>query len=291
MSISKTNWGYIALLITAAFYGASFIFQRHATQQHAATLWFITWQYVLGAILLSLFTRNWSKKAFFYGIIGGGIIFFAMFFQQWGIAHTTAGKSGVITGLYVVFVPLMEPLFFKNRIHPRTWLAVALTLAGLIAFSGVQGSDITRLNIGDGATLICAFFWALNVLWTGFAVKRVNIFPFTAAQLITVAVVAGSSLWIQGGTAALTDAQSFHNAGWDVLITGITAIGLGFLLQAAGQRTVPPAHTTIILSSEAIVALALGWIFLNEHLSLLSIIGSALLFSAMILAHAEKAHH
>lgn len=285
------NRGHAALLVTAALFGLAFIFQRHAAQFSSAW-WFNAWRFGLATLFLGgcwlllqrLRPRVSHGRWVFYGMVGGTLMFCGMIAQQWGLTYTTAGKSGFLTGLYVVLVPVIG-LLFGQRAGKATVVAIALAAGGLYCFAGIQSAEsVLNWNIGDSVTLLGALFWTLQVLWTGLAVRHSDVLAFSVMQIGMVTVLSSIGALYQGGLSGFFDLHTLRITVWDLAFTGIGSSAVAFFMQSLGQRQVPAAHAAIILSLEAVFALLFGWLFLSEPVSYLMLIGSALMLAAMLVA-------
>lgn len=283
--------GYFALLLTAALFGLAFIFQRHSAGSLSA-LHFMSWRLLVSALFLGgcagvihcykpkLSYGHWRRD----GSICGLLMFLGMFTQQWGLAHTTAGKSGFITGLYVVLVPLFG-LCLGQRPGKTVQFALLLAVAGLVCFAGIQHSDrLLVWNIGDSVTLVSALCWAWYVLFLGYAVRCSDVLAVSVMQLIIVALLSVFSMSLTEGLAPLLDKEKWAFSQWDILFTGIGSSAIAFFMQAWGQRTVPATHAAIILSLESVFALLFGWLFLHESITGRMLIGCLLMLAAMLVA-------
>lgn len=289
-TMPRFHTGHLALLLTAALFGIAFIFQRHSATAVSA-LTFMSWRLPLSALMLlavlALRRRpvwgHWLRD----GILCGILMFIGLYSQQWGLAHTTAGKSGFITSLYIILVPLLA-LLGGERPGKRTAFATLLAFAGLACFAAIH-SDSAALNwnAGDSANLGGAFAWALYVNYYGVAVRRSDLLALTAAQMAAAALITLLITLTSEGTAALTDPALLNYSKWDILYTAIASSGIAFFLQGWGQRQVAATPAAIILSTESIFAFLSGWLILGEPATPLMLTGCALLFAAMTVAQLE----
>ena len=286
----RFHTGHLALLLTAALFGIAFIFQRHSATAVSA-LTFMSWRLPLSALMLlavlALRRRpvwgHWLRD----GILCGILMYLGMYSQQWGLAHTTAGKSGFITSLYVILVPLLA-LIGGERIGKMVLLATALAFAGLACFASID-SDSAALNwnAGDSATLASAVIWALYVNYYGVAVRRSDLIALSTAQMAAAALIAIPVALAADGVAVLTDPARIAYSKWDILYTAIASSGIAFYLQGWAQRQVAATPAAIILSMESIFAFLAGWLILGEPATPLMLSGCALLFAAMVIAQLE----
>ncbi len=272
------------MLLTAILWGSAFAVQRVAAGQMSAFL-FNGARYLIGVLFLLPFTRVRSLstgpktgRITWLGMIALGLLLFSgALLQQAGLQFTTAGNAGFITGLYVILVPLILALVWKRRPRPTIWIASLLAAAGLFLLS-TRGS--LRLSLGDALELAGAFMWSFHVLLLSWLVKRVNVIQLSIVQnLVTgllsllIVLASGPSAW-----------NGLAGGWWTVVYTGIFSIGLGYTLQAVGQKVAPPADAAILLSGESVFAAVFGWIFLAEILSGLQLFGCGLMLAGMLLA-------
>lgn len=288
------NRGHLALLLTAALFGLAFIFQRHAAQ-YTDALWFNTWRFLAASVFLALAWALQHKvkplhdygRFVFYGAISGIFMFGGIIAQQWGLAHTTAGKSGFLTGLYVVLVPIIA-IAFGHKANRAIMVAVLLACVGLVCFAGIApDDDLLAWNIGDYATLFGTFCWSLQVIWIGIAVRRANVLALSVVQLIMVSLCSFLGLLLTGQGDNFYNIELLNVTKWDIAYTGIGSSALAFFLQAVGQRRVSAAPAAIILSLEAVFALFFGWWLLKEQVTGLMLLGCGFMFAAMLVAQFE----
>jgi drug/metabolite transporter (DMT)-like permease len=194
-----------------------------------------------------------------------------MLLQQWGLVYTTAGRAGFLTGVYIIFVPLLG-LFFRNRTEWPTWLGVLLALAG-IYFLGQVDSD--ELFIGDLLILLSSMLFALHMIFTGKLANQTSSFrlifvQFTVATLIAGILIPFFEVW---------NWQGILDAGVALLYVGVLSSSVAFCLQVVGQRTAPASHAAIILSFESVFAAFGGWWLLEEYLTQPELIGCGLILA------------
>jgi drug/metabolite transporter (DMT)-like permease len=155
-----------------------------------------------------------------------------------------------------------------------------MAAAGLFLLS--TGGSL-QVNHGDGLVLIGTLFWALHVILVGWIVKRMDVTKFAAGQYLACGLIS-MSLGLIFEPKGL---QSVEELWLAVVLTGILSIGLGFTLQAVGQRTAPPSDAAIILSMEAVFAALAGWIFLQESLLPVQLAGCGIMLLGMLTAQSD----
>ncbi len=207
----------------------------------------------------------------------GSALFMGAWLQQFGLCYTTAGKAGFITGLYVVFVPLIG-IFLKHRYGIGTWAGAGLAIVGMYLLSVTEEFSI---NTGDALVLASAVFWGVHVLLVGSLTQglaAVDAVKLAAIQFATCSLISliGALLFedivISGLLAGAIP----------ILYGGLMSVGVAYTLQVVAQRDARPAPAAIILSLEAVFAALAGWGLLDETMTLQASIGCALMLCGMI---------
>jgi drug/metabolite transporter (DMT)-like permease len=275
----------LSLLLVAAIWGTAFVALRVAVS-HIGPFLNNGLRFSLAALTLLPFAwaarpphspvtpRQWRGA-----LLAGLALFAASGIQQVGLRYTTAGKAGFITGLYVILVPPLLALGWRQRIPRTMWVASALAAGGLLLLSGL-GREAAALNGGDALVLVSAVFWALHVIIIGLVAPIMPVLWLAAIQYAVCGLLStGAGLAFEWGTLG-----GLADAWWAVLYTGIISVAVGYTLQVAGQRHAPPADAAVLLSLEAVFAALFGWLFLGEMLAPLQLAGCGLMLAAMLLA-------
>ncbi|MFH1159576.1 MAG: DMT family transporter, partial [bacterium] len=200
-------------------------------------------------------------------------------FQQYGLVYTTAGNAGFITGLYVVFIPVVG-LFLGQRNHYTIWIGVALALAGLYFLSVKEGFTI---NYGDYLAFVCALIWTAQVLLMGHVAPRTD--PIRTA-IIQFSICSFLS-WIIAICVEEISLQPILDAAWPILYGGIMSVGVGYTLQVFAQQKAHPAYASIILSTESVFAVFGGWLLLKEVVTGKILLGCLLMLAGMIVVQVK----
>ncbi|MEA4906198.1 MAG: DMT family transporter, partial [Anaerolineaceae bacterium] len=271
--------GDLLLLLTAIIWGSAFVVQRVAAPS-AGVFLFNGTRFLLAAIVLLPLTRlQWklNRQQLGWAALAGTLLFVASALQQAGLMTTSAGNAGFITGLYVVIVPLLMVVLWKERLRWNAWVAAVLAAVGIFYLSAGGSLQLAR---GDALELVGAFVWALHVMLLGRVAKRVNLVQFSAAQFLACGLLHLSA----GFLLEQARWQAILDSGWAIAYTGIFSVGVGFTLQVFGQRYAPPNDAALILSLEAVCAALGGFIFLEERFVGVQWLGCFLVLAAILLA-------
>lgn len=276
-----------ALLLTAAIWGWTFVLVKESVQEVTPFL-FLFARFTLATVVLVLIFRkslieSWNWKMLRRGSLLGAALAAGYLFQTWGLEYTTATKSGFITGLSVVLVPLMG-VFFKERIGLGAWIGTLLSFVGLSLILIGQGFSLNELasplNAGDLLTLFCALSFAAHILLVGHFVDA------NSYRTLLVIQIAAAAVLSLGGALAFENLHfNFSPTVWNAIaITGLFATALAFWAQNKFQPLSTPTRTAIIFSTEPIFAGLFGFSLLGERLSIEQLLGAGLILFGIVLS-------
>jgi drug/metabolite transporter (DMT)-like permease len=294
----------LVLLLVALIWGSAFAVQRVAAR-YFDTFTFNGLRFLLGGIVLLPFSGlnpvRWpglshgivqsqagecgkgaalGRKSFAFMLGGGALLFGAAGLQQLGLETTTAGNAGFITTLYTVLVPVLLVLFWRERIHWLSWLAAGVAIIGSLLLSTAGSFQMAK---GDAFEMAGALFWALHVILVSRAVRHMDVLTFSAGQYI----VAGSLNLVVSLSAGLP-MGGLAPGWWTVAYIGLLSTAGGYTLQAIGQKFAPPTDATILLSMEAVFAALTGFLFLEERMKLVQLVGCGLIIGAVLITQLKR---
>ncbi|TCN32342.1 DMT family transporter [Sinorhizobium americanum] len=271
------------LLLSGAIWGAGFVAQSTAMQA-IGPLAFIGLRFAIATLValpLALIEarrastplpRGAMRNFIFVGLalFGGAVT------QQYGLLTTTVTNSGFLTGLYVVFVPALTVVFLRRRPHWIIWPAALMASFGIFLLSG---GTLSALNRGDLLTIVCAFFWAIQVLLIGvFAAGSGRPMLLSMTQF-AVCAVSGFLLAAAFEPLSLDRVEA---ALPQILYVGVFSSGIAFICQVVGQRYTTAPQAAILLSSEALFAALFGVLLLDEVITPSGYLGCVVIFAAML---------
>lgn len=273
----------LILLAVAVIWGSAFVAQRTGMER-IGPFTFNGVRFALGsAVLLPFLGWRRSRGLSSFGLRSGALLGLLLFagasFQQTGLVYTTAGKAGFITALYVVLVPLLLALVWRERVGWSAWLGAALAMVGLFLLSAQLLTDGFRLAPGDGWVLAGAFAWALHVIAVGRVAPGRD--PLWLA-MVQYGVCALLCLVVAVALERMEWADALL-AKWPLLYAGVLSTGLAYTGQIVAQRHAASAHAALILSLESVFAALFGWLLLGEVLTTRQLLGCGLMLAGMLL--------
>ena len=279
------------LLLTAMIWGLAFVAQS-VGMEYLGPFTFQTARSLLALLAMlpaiaaadrkkrdgKTFWSRWGDKTLLKGgLLCGLALFVAGSLQQIGLVYTSPGKSGFITAMYIVLVPLLG-LTLGRRVRGSVWISVALAAAGLylLSLSGGEG-----VNIGDLYTLLCALAFAFQILGVDRFSPRVDCLRLSFLQTGLPCVLSAFCM-------LLTEEPHWGNitaCAGPLLYSGVLSMALAYTLQITGQKYAGnPAVASLIMSLESVFAALFGWLILGDKLLPRELMGCALVFAAILLA-------
>jgi len=218
-----------------------------------------------------------SKKTLIAGIICGMVLCLAINLQQFGLLFTTVANASFITSLYVIMVPIVCLVAFKQRAPVFVWIGVAVAMLGIYFLSLSGGLNV---NVGDLLVFFCAMAFSAQIIIISHFSPKHNVLALACAQFYTVFIISIILAFIFE-TPAITDLLA---AGPYVLYTGVLSSGVAYILQMKAQKTTEPTVAAVLFSFEGVVATFTGWFVLSQFLTPREILGCVLIFIAILVA-------
>ena len=263
---------YLALAVAALLFGATFVVIKEAIES-LPPFSFVGWRFLISAVALLLLAWPRGSRIWKEGLIAGTFLFAGFALQTWGLSLTSASNSGLITGLYVVFTPLLAAAVTRRKLG--TW-TIAGAVTAFIGLGLLTIDDAFRLQAGDLMTMGCAAAFAVHIVVLSRVAYRHPVVPFAAVQLLltSVASLAASALFEGFPLPASSDLPA-------LLLTGLAVSGGAFILQVWAQTVIGPSRTAIVLALEPVFAVAFAAWLLDERLTTRGWIGSILILGAI----------
>jgi len=282
------------LLIATILWGTAFSAQS-AGMSHLSPAVFLALRSFVGVlaliVIIMLFDYCRDRKISFWGRTGsaadrrkllrggfwcGLVITAASLCQQYGLVDVTAGKTGFLTTLYIIIVPVIG-IFIKRKINILIWIATFAGLAGAYLLCG----GVSGINLGEWLVIACAFIFALHILVIDHYAPECDCIRLSCIQFITAAIVSAVLSFILRDPwppEAVKNSMPF----W--IFCGVGSSAVAFTLQIAAQKYLHPVTATLLMSLESVFAALSGWLFLNEYLSGRELAGCAVIFAAVIIS-------
>ena len=224
---------------------------------------------------------DFTRSEIVGGIIAGVFMTFATALQQNGIGDgTDAGKAGFITALYVVIVPIYA-LFFGKKSPLSVWISVGIAVVGFYLLS--VKSDFTVVS-SDILILLCAFIFAGQIMAIDIFSERCEGIRLSLIQFLTGFIL---NLIFALIIESPIDLALVGENILSLLYLGVFSSGIAYTLQVIGQKNLNPGVASILLSLESVFGAIGGALIFGETMTPREIIGSLIVFSAVILSQLD----
>ncbi|GGO04134.1 hypothetical protein GCM10010116_08160 [Microbispora rosea subsp. aerata] len=269
----------LGLVVVAAIFGLTFVVIQDAIED--VPPWsFVALRFLVaaGAVavpyvaqLARLPRSGWAAGAGLGLLLVGGYAF-----QTIGLMYTTASNSGFITGLYIVFTPLLAALILRQRVTRWSRLCIGLAAAGLLLLSGYGGA---LHPLGDALTLASALCFALHIIAMDRAVRVFPTGALVSVQLGTCGVLALCIAMIGEDFRLPGEADAWGA----IAFTGLAASAFAYFMQAYAQRRTSPTRVSIILGTEPVFAGVFGYWLAGDRLTPLGWAGAGIMVLGALL--------
>ena len=280
----------LALTTCTLIWGATFVVIKAALAD-ISVMAYLAIRFGLAAVIMVFIywrtVRALSGAAIWAGAQVGAFMFGGYIFQVSGIRFTTPSKAAFITGISVVFVPIILAVFGRRRISRWIWIGAVVALTGLY-FLTVPAQGLGHLNRGDPIVFGCAVLFALHMIFISRGVERHSVAAISFLQVATTAVLSALALPLAAA------------AGWErprlvwtpflvfaILATAIFCTVVCFSLQTWAQKHTSASHAALLLSLEpvfaAITSVSLG----QERIGARMLAGAALILAGILLAESK----
>lgn len=278
--------GRVCLILATLIWGSSFVLMKF-TVSDINPFWLISIRFTIASILFGLISiigvnrfNLLSKRAFYGSILMGISLSLAYLFQTCGLQYTTPGKNAFITASYCVLVPFVAWLMFKKKPRIVNIIAAVLCFIG-IAFVSFESLD-SLLSKGDLLTLICGFFFALQIVQTDKYANGQDPLPVTAVMMMSAAATS----WIAAFFFA-EDIGTFSLNIWiNIFYLALMCTGLCYFLQTVGLKYTPHNTAAVLMCLESVFGITFSVLLYNEKLKATTIIGFILIFLSIVMNEA-----
>jgi drug/metabolite transporter (DMT)-like permease len=274
----------LALVGVTVIWGITFVQVQDAIALYPLFA-FLAVRFTISTAVLAPFAigslRRMPRSGYLVGLGVGALLATAYALQTAGLDRTTVASTGFITGLYVVFTPLLALAFFGTAVPRALWLGIALSVVGLLVLNGVPGGS----TLGNLLVLANALFQAFQIT----ALERYA--PRYDPRALTFLQMATSAVAFIVIALALGDLEAPHGRTvWSALIvTGVFAGALGYLVATWVQSRTTAARAALVYTLEAPFAALAGVLLADEVLGWAGWLGCAVMMAGILVAEPAAA--
>ena len=290
MNMKKAIRGSLSLVFATVIWGSAFIAQS-VGMDFIGPFTFQAVRCLLAVLILlpltvltdlakkdgKTYLSRWTDKALWKaGILCGIPLFLAVNFQQVGLLYTGTGKAGFLTAMYIVIVPVIG-FFLREKTSFFVPISVAIAVVGLYLLCSVGDSSV---GLGDLLLLMCALMFSVQITVVDAVAADQDPLRLNAVQFLVCAILSSVIMAVR------------ESPTWDLILAckvpllyaGFLSSGIAYSLQIFGQRDLEATAASLLMSLESVFAALFGWLLLKQVMSPTEILGSILIFIAVILS-------
>lgn len=274
----------MTLVLVSLIWGGGFVTVENLLKNGWASEEIVLARFSLAALTMGLGLAHKLRKSTKYdvicGLISGSFLFLAFYCQTYGQGMTTLSNTAFFSALNIIILPFLAVPLFHTRLDRRILLIACLALVGVAIMS--YGDHPFSLNTGDIFVLLCAFFFAAQIIGIEACLKYSDPARLSFFQLLTTAFWALLFCLIKNGA-------PFHRSSFpqglelfSLLYTGLLSTCLCYFLQSKAQAKIPASAAGILLSLEGVFATIFSFVLVYEPFRWRSVIGSLFILAAVI---------
>jgi drug/metabolite transporter (DMT)-like permease len=226
--------------------------------------------------------RALRGQLLFDGLAAGASLGLGFLLQIEGLQRTSASRSGFLTGLLVVLVPILEFAFLRKRPRALSVVALLIAFAGMTVLSAPWADSSAATALGDGLTVACAVFNAGQIVILGRVAPRHPVLPLLLLQLVATGAMAAAA-------GPFVEVQRFSGEArlWGALLyLALFATLLAFGIQVWAQKILSPVRVALLGALEPVFAAVWAALLLGERLSGHELAGGALIIAGVLVGEA-----
>lgn len=279
----KQRLSEFGLLYAAFIWGSTFVIVKNSLDSIDPII-LVGYRFLLAGLIMLPFLLFQRKKIFQnikHGIILGILLWFLYAPQTLGLKFTSASNSVLITGLFIVFVPIFGYFLFKKIPSVFQVISIGISLIGFWLLTG----GMNEVNIGDLLTIVTASAYALHIITADRLMKK-NHDPFVLSfqQFMVVGLI---SLFI-GAFFNFSFTYGSMNTVWMILFLAIFPGLSAFVIQLVAQKNTLPIRVALIFAMEPVFGVFTAWFFGGEQFQFIKAIGGGLIILGIFISELQN---
>jgi drug/metabolite transporter (DMT)-like permease len=273
------NRVYFYLVLTTFFWGGSFLFTKIGVATIPPQIFVLT-RFILATLIMMLICAGRLQKldsgTIFRGMAVGAALGMTNLSFVYGIQGTSISRAGILNNLFVLFIPVITKIIWRDRIGRVNMAGIALAVAGILLLATGGGSGFNR---GDFFSTFCAFLIACHIISVSKVLKNDDVFLVTLVQFATVTLIAGTATLLL----PLPPFTVTTPAVLSIVYCAVFPTVFCFTLQNIYQRYVTPTRAGLIYTLDPVWSLIAGFFVLGERLNGTEWLGCGIIFLAAAL--------
>lgn len=276
----------IMLLVVTFFWGVTFPVIKEALVYISPDA-FLAFRFLIATVIMAALARKGGalahKKTIVTGLAAGFLLFLGYYFQTVGLEYTSAAASGIITGIYVVILPLISFIYLRQKVSRMDLAASVMAFSGLIVMSAASGVG-SGSRLGDALTLICGVAYAVQIAYVSKHSRNLDSFGFTFYQILGVTIFSFIAIPISPGGVGTINAYVI----FAMVFTAVFGSIFAYYISTIALIYVEPTAAGIIYVGEPVFAAISAVVISHEVLGVPLIVGGTIMVAAMLLTSVDK---
>lgn len=272
----------LALIMVTVIWGSGFIATEYAIASQMDASLIMALRFLIGAAVIGIVCRRkiaqCGKKCIFSGCVAGVILFGAFYTQTLGQSATTVSNAAFITATNVVMIPLIEWVLYHKRPGAKVLLMCLVTMGGILLLT-VDFTGGLAFGAGDLLVLLCAFLFAMQIVYVGHACNGYDPLAITFWQLLSAGAAGLVLFFILRPEVTM---QQIQHGILPVIYLAVFSTCVCYALQTWAQQHVPPAQAGVILSMEGLFGTVFSLLLGLETLRGSMVAGGLLIMVAVV---------
>lgn len=267
------------LVLTTFFWGSSFLFTKIGIRE-VPPPFFVLLRFSLASVLMALLCLPRLTRLNRQTILRGTIVGLALGVTNltfvFGVQGTSISRAGVINNLFILFIPLIARIVWKDRIGAINIGGIVLASLGIFLLAGGGGEGFNR---GDTISTLCALFIAIHIITVSKVLKDDDVWLVSLVQFCVVALIAAVATLVVPTPAFSLGLTSIGTIVYCAILPTVVC----FTLQNKYQRYVTATQAGLIYTLDPIWSLMAGFVVLGERLTVREWYGCGLIFLAVLI--------
>ncbi len=276
---SREIAGVGILLVVTFIWGVTFPVIKEVFLYLSPTV-FLSFRFLITVAVMAPFIFRKLKKLkrsqINYGIVAGIFLFLAYYLQTVGLKYTEPALSGIITGIYVVFIPVISYFYIRRKVMKVEIFSSVFAFAGLVIMSYTSITNIS-VQIGNIMTFIAAFFYSFQLVYVSKHAKEIDPIMFSFIQIVMVAILSTAMIPANPVPAIL----NYYSA-IVLIFTAVFATFIAMYIYVKALSWMNVTKVGVILIGEPIFAVLTSVYLYGEKLSMLTVAGMSIMIASMI---------
>jgi drug/metabolite transporter (DMT)-like permease len=273
------NRVYFFLVLTTFFWGGSFLFTKIGVATIPPQI-FVLSRFILATLIMlavcSGRLKSMNTDTFVRGMKVGVALGLTNLSFVFGIQGTSISRAGILNNLFVLFIPVITKVIWRDRIGKTNMAGIALAVAGIVLLATSGGGGFNR---GDLLSTFCAFMIACHIISVSKVLKNDDVYLITLVQFATVSLLAGTATVLLPHHDFTFTTPAFMS----IFYCAVFPTVFCFTLQNIYQRYVTATRAGLVYTLDPVWSLIAGYFVLGERLNRMEWLGCGIIFLAAVL--------